>query len=444
MAIMRPRPLKVAVLVELLAGPEAGGHVKCWQRFADAARPFGDAIDLTVFVLGRTAGRDAVAPNVHFERLKPVLATDRIPGLPRSLPMTDLAPHHPALARRLADFDVLHATSAFAFARTARRVAKRRRIPLVMSIHDNLPALTRAYMRQMIGQRFGQAWPARLLLDRLGVDRMAARAAGRRVGRIAAASDWVLASRDDDVAGFGLPSGTTRLSRLRRGVDKILFNPAPRDRAWLAREFGVPEGPPLVLFVGRIDDSKNIMRLVAAARRLIADGQSLHVLAIGAGAREADVRRELGANVTLPGVLPHSALAPVYASADLFVFPSETEIVPNVVLEARAAGLPVVVSARDNGAALVERPGHDGATVGDSDPASWAAAIRSLLDDPLRRAAMGAEARRRIVRDWPTWGEVLTGDLLPVWQRVAGARRRATHRSFMPTPVLQSPGRGLL
>ena len=434
------RPLKVAVLVELLDGPEAGGHVKCWQRFADAARRLEGAIDLTVFFLGRRAGREEIAPNVRFERLVPMIPTDRIPGLPRSLPMTDLAPHHPALARRLMDFDVLHATSAFSFARTARRVARRRRLPLVTSIHDNLPGLTRAYMRHVIGTTRA----ARLVLGRLKFDQIAARANGRTFKRIVTASDWVLASCDEDVTGLGVATGTVRQSRLRRGIDKTVFDPRRRDRAWLHREFGVPENVPLLLFVGRIDDSKSVLRLADAAQRLLAEGQPLHVLVVGAGARAIDIQRQLGTHVTLPGVVPHPVLARVYASADMFVFPSETEIVPNVVLEARASGLPVVLSARDNGASLVAEAGLDGLIVESSAPEAWTSAIRSLLDNPERRVAMGAEARRRIERDWPTWDDVLATDLMPVWRRVTALRQGASNPTFFSMPVLSSARHGLL
>ena len=48
----RPRPLKVGVLVDLALTPEAGGHVKCWQRLAEAATGYGDRLDLTVHFNG--------------------------------------------------------------------------------------------------------------------------------------------------------------------------------------------------------------------------------------------------------------------------------------------------------------------------------------------------------------------------------------------------------
>jgi hypothetical protein len=126
------RRLKVGVLVDLALTRAAGGHVKCWQRIAEAAVGCADRLDLTVHFSGSPPRRIELSPSVRYVLLPPVLSTTR---LVREVPdHTDLAPWHPRLARALADYDVIHTTDAFfCYARTATRFARRRGIPVVSS-----------------------------------------------------------------------------------------------------------------------------------------------------------------------------------------------------------------------------------------------------------------------------------------------------------------------
>lgn len=417
------RPLRVAVTVELLRDAGAGGQVKCWERFAEAACAFEGELDLTVFFLGATPTVDTLSDNVRIETLPPVLSTDDVPLMPKVAPVTDIAQFHRALARRLEEFDVIHATHAFAFAQTARRLALRR--PLVTSIHADLPYFARAYLRDILTKRFGPLIGGRILIDGLKVAEVCARDMHRRVARMIGASDWVLISHEDDLGGYDDAARGKPVSRLRRGINHSRFNPGRRDRVWLAGRFGIPVDRPIVLFAGRVDDSKNVMVLAEAAARLLGQGVELHLVAAGKGTRRHEIHEMLGSDVTLLGMLDQDTLARVYASADIFAFPSESEIMPNAVLEARDSGLPVVLSAHDNGANYVREPGTDGILVDETTPDAWARALWPLLSDPGRRSAMGSAARRHVAENWPQWTDVLREDLLAVWQRVAASRTGA-------------------
>ena len=114
------------VLVDLSLTPDAGGHVKCWERIAEAAVGCGDRLDLTVHFNGPagSAGprRIELSPNVRYVLMPPVFSSRR---LVRQVPdHTDLAPWHPGLSRALQNYDVIHTTDAFfCYARTATRFA---------------------------------------------------------------------------------------------------------------------------------------------------------------------------------------------------------------------------------------------------------------------------------------------------------------------------------
>jgi glycosyltransferase involved in cell wall biosynthesis len=117
------------------------------------------------------------------------------------------------------------------------------------------------------------------------------------------------------------------------------------------------------------------------------------------------------------------------ASADLFVFPSVTEVVGNAVLEAKAAGLPLFVTAATAPAEAVSRAGEDGVVVTGHDPSVWARSVAPVLGDP-ERLARHREAARRAGALLPSWREVLEEDLVPVWRGLAGraSLRRAQSR----------------
>ena len=105
------------------------------------------------------------------------------------------------------------------------------------------------------------------------------------------------------------------------------------------------------------------------------------------------------------GYLSGEPLAHAYASADLFVFPSISDTFGNVVIEAQASGLPVIVSDQKGPQELVD-PGVTGLVTRGLDLEDLTAAIGRLARDPAGRARMGEAARRAVeTRSWATAAE---------------------------------------
>jgi glycosyltransferase involved in cell wall biosynthesis len=99
------------------------------------------------------------------------------------------------------------------------------------------------------------------------------------------------------------------------------------------------------LYVGRVSREKNLQLLADAFIELTDAGFSSNLIIVGDGAFRNDLERMLqGYPVLFTGFLSGDELSAVYASADVFVFPSATDTFGNVVLEAQASGLPVIVS----------------------------------------------------------------------------------------------------
>jgi glycosyltransferase involved in cell wall biosynthesis len=120
--------------------------------------------------------------------------------------------------------------------------------------------------------------------------------------------------------------GFQRLMRWSRGVDTELFRPSPEPRAVRPR--------PTFLYVGRISREKNIEAFLDAP--LPGDK-----IVVGDGPQLAALRRRYS-EVVFTGKKIGADLAALYASADVFVFPSRTDTFGLVLLEALAAGLPIV------------------------------------------------------------------------------------------------------
>jgi glycosyltransferase involved in cell wall biosynthesis len=139
-------------------------------------------------------------------------------------------------------------------------------------------------------------------------------------------------------------------------------------------------------------------------------------------------------NARFTGHLPPEELAAEYASADLFVFPSETETFGNVALEAMASGLPVVTSDVMAPQELIEEGvnGFVGAVGVD-----FHLKVERLIEDPARRRRMGVHARESaLTRRWESVFETLLED----YRQTAGEhtrRPRTAPRDRIGAVVLQ-------
>jgi len=412
--------VSVGVLIDLRLRSEAGGHVKCWERFAEAAIGLEDEVDLTLHFLGEQEEEIIIAKNVRYIRHRARFGTDRLPFLKDVADQTDLANLNPKLYPYLAKHDVLHTThQLFTFGKTALKFAHQNHKPLVASIHTDVPRYTEIYTRQVLQKFVGKGLVYQLLAETFKIPQQRRQAMEQQLKSYWHHTQHVWASQPEDYDQVAQIIGTERVSLLPRGIDKMWFHPDKSDRQQLQQTYGVPRDVPLVLFVGRLNPCKNVMVVAEALRNLLIQGIEVHGLFVGQGPNQSEIQTMLGSAATFTGWLPYPELASIYSSADLFVFPSETETYGNVVVEAKACGLPVVVSSQGGAAQLIQREGEDGIHVQGNDPQEWAKAIAPLLKDTSKLKSMGQAARRHIETTWPSWQEVLVQELLPVWQAVA-------------------------
>ncbi|WP_151736199.1 glycosyltransferase family 4 protein ['Paenibacillus yunnanensis' Narsing Rao et al. 2020] len=293
--------------------------------------------------------------------------------------------------------DLVHLATPFNLGLCGLHVARKLRLPHVASYHTHfdryldyyrLKRLVPLYWKYM--NWFHQSCDAILAPSRETIDTLSAR-------------------------------GFTGLRLWSRGIDCSLYSPEKR-RADLRERYALT-APLVLLYVGRLAPEKDVGTLLSAIRLLPPSAEAgIHLLVVGDGPLLHELQAQAPDNVTFTGARHGEELAELYASADLFVFPSSTETFGNVVLEAMASGLPVIAAGGGAAPELVA-PGVNGRLFAPQDPQALALAIMQAAADPDGRAAMGREGRRLALgRSWESVFDGLIADYADVIERKAAAR----------------------
>jgi glycosyltransferase involved in cell wall biosynthesis len=170
-------------------------------------------------------------------------------------------------------------------------------------------------------------------------------------------------------------NGFLNLKVVSRGVDTSLFNMSKRDPD-LRKAWGATDQSQVMISVGRMAPEKNLEQVLKTFEALKLLGTDLKLVMVGDGPLREQFQLKYP-EIIFPGMLVQSELAKYYASADLFVFPSTTDTYGNVVVEAMASGLPVVVSDQGGPSELLRDP-RDGERVVTGDVGKWISAIERL------------------------------------------------------------------
>ena len=212
--------------------------------------------------------------------------------------------------------------------------------------------------------------------------------------RALARADAVAAVQREDEQALLPVVEAARLRLLTPAVDASPFEPAelPADRA------------PVLLAVGmmRRGDKLASYRVLGEALDLLEDRAFILRVAGDGPAREEALAALPEHRLDWRGAVAKEDLPALYAGADIFVWPAVNEAFGMALLEAQAAGLPVVAG-RTGGVPDIVTDGETGLLATEGDPVAFAAALGLLLDAPARRWDMGRAAARRIreVHDLP-------------------------------------------
>ena len=377
------RPLRIAFVSETWL-PSTDGVVTRLVATLRVLRALGHE---TCMIAPAPAEPEFEGTRVH---TVPTVAVSFIAGgRPWGLPMPRVAAYLDAFRP-----DIVHVVNPFVVGVAGVIAARRRRWPLVCSYHTNVAAYARFY-------HMGFTHPAIWTLLRL----------------VHNAADLNFATSDAVRADI-VRHGIRRVDLWERAVDTTLFHPARRDEAMRRRLGGRHPGAPVALYVGRLAPEKGLDRLKALATMR----SPLNIAFVGDGPYRHHMEAEFeGTGAVFTGMLHGDALASAYASADLFLFPSTTDTLGLVVLEALSSGLPVVAADSAPSREMLEGTGSARlfkAESGDSLRSAVEALVAPGTEALRRRMSEGAraEAERHDWRD-------ATARLLGAYARVLAERR---------------------
>ncbi|MGB2924849.1 MAG: glycosyltransferase [Limnothrix sp.] len=273
----------------------------------------------------------------------------------------------PSVGKALEDFDpdLIHVVNPAILGLGGIFFAKKMNIPLMASYHTHLPQYLQHYG---LGALEGVLWE---LL----------KAAHNQ-------AELNLCTSNAMVEELGT-HGIKNLDLWQRGVDTEMFQPSLKSEKMRDRlSQGHPDAP-LFLYVGRVSAEKQIDQIKPVLEAI--PGSRLAI--VGDGPYRAELEEHFaGTNTNFVGYLQGLELASAFASADAFVFPSRTETLGLVLLEAMAAGCPVV-AANSGGIPDIVTDGENGYMFDPADIDGAVKATQRLLAVKEEREMMRVNAR---------------------------------------------------
>jgi len=211
----------------------------------------------------------------------------------------------------------------------------------------------------------------------------------RRAARVQALSEEIA----DELMSVGVPE--RRIARIPNGVDVDAVRDEAGSRTEARAALGLPESGTLAVYLGRFSQYKGVQDLIEAWE---ADPPPDSTLVLVGYRADRPPEEQLERPPTRGSVMIRdwaNDVRPYLRASDVFVLPSRSEGMSNVLLEAMAAGLPSIAT-RVGAAEAVVSDGGDGLLVPPAAPPQLGEALRRLCDDPELRARLGAAAARTI------------------------------------------------
>jgi glycosyltransferase involved in cell wall biosynthesis len=367
------RPMKVSLFTDTL------GDVNGVSRFIQNVAEFARTTDRDLQVITSTTFDVPDEPNIFNFEPSFASAIPRYENLQLVLPpvvriLRHLDKHQP---------DVIHISTPGPVGLVGYIAAKMLRVPVLGVYHTDFPA----YVDHLFEDQ-GFTWMTQKFMHWFYKP------------------FWAIFTRSEDYVDALETLGLERerCLSLQPGVDTQTFNVRHRDESYfpglgatgsLVKESSRP-GTARVLYVGRVSLEKNLPLLVKVWKQVDARcrerGLDAELVIVGDGPYRAEMERELrGTRSRFLGFRYGSELSAIYASSDLFVFPSTTDTLGQVVMEAEASGLPVIVTDK-GGPQEVVRHGETGFVLSPDKPEQWAAQIERLIADGASRRSMGERA----------------------------------------------------
>ena len=254
---------------------------------------------------------------------------------------------------------------------------------------------------------------------------------------------WAVFTRSQDYVDSLVRLGLERerCCALMPGFESQAFHPRFRDCSTWDRFAAMDPESVKVLYVGRVSIEKNLPFLTGvwkqAQHRLMEQGLNAELVVVGDGPYRERMQQELRKHrAHFLGFRRGAELSTIYASSDLFVFPSVTDTLGQVVMESQGSGLPVLVTDQGGPKEVVQH-GQTGYVLSTAEPNAWVERIVGLVADEERRARMGAAAHESVQK------YSLANSFEHFWEVHTNAwRHHLASRGILPRDPGPSPSTG--
>lgn len=231
------------------------------------------------------------------------------------------------MQKRLDEFqpDIIHIATPSALGNMARKYGLENHLPILTIYHTNFLSYIDFYLRKIPFL----AKPIHRLI-------------GKYYKTFYDTCDMVLVPTNEMIKD--LKAHQHRVEHMeiwRRGIDRQLFHPSKKDEIYIKNI--VKNDDPNILFSSRLVWEKNLEIMIDLYDAIQSEGLKFNLIIAGDGVAREELEEKMP-NAFFLGMIPHEELSVLYASADVFFFPSITETYGNVIIEAMASGLPCVLA----------------------------------------------------------------------------------------------------
>lgn len=305
------------------------------------------------------------------------------------------------------DLDIVHGNGGGAFSFLGFQVAKIKGVPFVLTFHGMLTE----YMHYL--------FKGRILKKGFAIR------ASRMFGNVSDGITTPSEKMKDILINYGIKKP---IMVIPNTVDTSAFDISKT--AFLQKKLYLPDDTPIILTVGRLGKEKNFTFILKMFKKLAKNESKSHLVFVGKGPEKANLVKLSGElidkRIHFVGEIGVEFMPFAYASAEIFVFASHTEVHPMVVLEAAAAGLPLVL-VDDSAYKNIIIDGINGFSL-PQDQEVFVAKLQRLLEDKNLRKKFGDSSRIIIRKNFNP--ELLTSEMVSYYRRTIQTYKPNNIRKF--------------
>lgn len=271
--------------------------------------------------------------------------------------------------------DVVHISTPGFIGLMGRRIAKKRALPMIGTYHTDFPQFVYKNVPFAAVKSLSNAFMRHFYKD---FEKLFVRSEEYRQ----------IVHRD-------VKFGNDRIYTLKAGIDTEKFNKKHKDmQTW--ETYGIPKDAVKALYVGRFTKEKNFPLLLELWKQYYEKYSDKNVYLVVLGGDLEDDTLFEKYHIKSLGVKRGQELSTLYASSDLFVFPSTTDTLGQVVMEAMSSGLPVIVSNEGGPQTLIDDTNISGYAIDVNNKQKWIETMDLLMSDRALREKLGENGYQTI------------------------------------------------